>query len=113
MPADDSLELMQGTVDILVLRTLAWQPLHGYAISRWIRERTEGVLTLENAALYPALHRLERRKLVSASWGTSETGRRAKFYELTPLGRRQLRAATDSWRSYVDAVFKVLSPAEG
>jgi transcriptional regulator len=110
--ADDTLVLVQGTVDILVLRTLAWQPMHGYGISRWIRERTDGVLALENAALYPALHRLERRKWVSASWGTSETGRRARFYELTPLGRRQLRAVTETWRSYVDAVFKVLSPVE-
>ncbi|HEX6059296.1 MAG TPA: PadR family transcriptional regulator [Gemmatimonadaceae bacterium] len=113
MAPSDSLELMQGTVDILVLRTLAWAPMHGYAISRWIRERTAGALALENAALYPALHRLERRKLVTATWGTSETGRRAKFYELTPLGRKQLRTATATWRSYVDAVLKVLSPAEG
>ena len=106
-PADH----LQGTVDILILRTLAWQPMHGYGISRWIRERTEGVLSLENAALYPALHRLERRKWISARWGLTDTNRRAKFYELSDEGRRQLSAEAESWQAYAAAVHKVLSPA--
>ena len=105
------IELLQGTVDVLILRTLAWQPMHGYGISRWVRERSQGVLAIEGAALYQALHRLERRKWVAPSWGVSENNRRAKFYELTSEGRRQLRAETTSWRLYADAVTKVLDPA--
>ena len=105
-----SLGLVQGTLDVLILRTLAWTPMHGYGISRWIRERTEGAITPENAALYPALHRLERRKWVRAEWGITESNRRAKVYELTALGRRQLAAETASWRAYVTAVSRVLAP---
>ena len=104
------LDLLQGTLDVLVLRTLAWGPMHGYAVSRWIRERTAGVLSIETAALYQALHRLERRKLVRAQWGVSENNRRAKYYELTAAGQKQLRVEYDSWRAYVDAVSRVLEP---
>jgi PadR family transcriptional regulator, regulatory protein PadR len=107
-----ALDLRQGTVDLLILRTLAWGPSHGFGVSRWIRERTDGVLTLDNAALYQALHRLERKGWVSAEWGLSENNRRAKFYALTPQGRRQLRVEAASWRAYADAVFRVLAPAE-
>jgi len=106
-----SVDLLQGTVDVLILRTLAWQPMHGYAISHWIRDRSEGVLTIEGAALYQALHRLERKRWVSPSWGVSDNNRRAKFYQLTTEGRRQLRAETSTWRTYADAVTRVLSPA--
>ena len=105
-----SLDLLQGTVDVLVLRTLAWQPMHGYGISRFVRERTEGTIAIESAALYQALHRLERRKLVRAKWGLSENNRRAKFYELTPAGRKQLRTEYESLRTYVEALFLVLDP---
>ena len=105
-----ALDLLQGTVDILILRTLAWQPMHGYGISRFVRERTEGTIAIESAALYQALHRLERRKLVRATWGVSENNRRAKFYELTAEGRRQLQAETEALRSYVEALFLVLDP---
>lgn len=101
-------DLIQGTVDVLILRTLAWQPMHGYGVARWIRERTAGAIGLESAALYQALHRLERRKLVRSSWGVSDNNRRAKFYELTAAGRKALRAETDSLRAYVDALFLVL-----
>ena len=104
------LDLLQGTLDVLILRTLAWEPMHGYGVSRWIRERTDGVLGVEDAALYQALHRLERRKWVAAEWGLSENNRRAKFYRLTAEGRKQLRAEVATWREYVDAVFKVLEP---
>ena len=106
------LELLQGTVNILVLQTLAWGPMHGYAISRWIRQRTDGVLDLEDAPLYKALHRLERQGYVEAEWGLSENNRRARYYTLTPAGRRQLRAETTTWRRYAEAVFKVIEPAQ-
>ena len=105
-----SLDLLQGTVDVLVLRTLAWEPMHGYGISRFVRERTGGTIAIESAALYQALHRPERKKLVRATWGVSENNRRAKFYELTAAGRRQLREEYDSLRSYVEALFLVLDP---
>ena len=105
------LDLVQGTVDVLILRTLAWQPMHGYGISGFVRDRTGGALSLESAALYQALHRLERKKLVRSAWGVSETGRRAKFYELTAAGREQLQAQSDHLRQYVKALFLVLDPA--
>ena len=108
---DTSLDLLQGTVDVLVLQTLAWGPMHGYAVASWIRQRTDGVLELEDAPLYKALHRLERQGYVQAEWGLSENNRRARYYQLTPAGRRQLRAAATTWRRYAEAVFKVLEPA--
>jgi PadR family transcriptional regulator PadR len=106
-----TIDLLQGTVDVLLLRTLAWQPMHGYAISRWIRERSDGVLAIEGAALYQALHRLERRRWVAPSWGVSDNNRRDKFYQLTAEGRRQLRAETATWQTYSAAVSRVLAPA--
>jgi len=108
--SDSPIDLLQGTVDVLILRTLAWEPMHGYAVSRFIRERTDGVLTIESAALYQALHRLERKKWVRAEWGVSENNRRAKFYSITTDGRKQLRTETATWRTYAEAVFKVLEP---
>jgi transcriptional regulator len=104
-------DLLQGTVDVLILRTLSWQAMHGYGISDWVRERSRGVLTIEGAALYQALHRLERKRLVSASWGVSENNRKAKFYQLTAEGRRRLRDESSTWREYADAVGRVLDPA--
>jgi PadR family transcriptional regulator PadR len=109
--ADSSLDLMQGTVDILVLQTLAWGQMHGYGVSGWIRQRTDGVLDLQDAPLYKALHRLEKQGLIEAEWGLSENNRRARYYQLTPAGRRQLRAEVASWRRYAEAVFKVIEPA--
>lgn len=106
--ADSPLELLKGTLDVLILKTLTTGPMHGYAVSRWIRERTEGTLGVEDAALYQALHRLERQDLVAAEWGYSENNRRAKFYRLTPKGRKRLRAEDAVWRRYADAVFRVL-----
>jgi len=103
--------MLQGTVDILILRTLAWEPMHGYAISRWLAARSDGVLTVDGAALYQALHRLENRKWVSASWGLSENNRKAKYYTLTTAGRAQLRSESAVWQTYADAVAKVLSPS--
>ena len=102
--------MLQGTVDILILRTLAWESMHGYAISRWLTDRTGGVLAVDGAALYQALHRLEHRKFVAASWGLSENNRKAKYYRLTTAGRAQFRTESAVWQSYADAVAKVLRP---
>jgi PadR family transcriptional regulator PadR len=109
--AAESLDLLQGTLDVLVLRTLMWGEMHGYAVSRWIRQRTDGVIEIEDAPLYKALHRLERAGCVDASWGVSENNRRARFYKLTPTGRRKLHEQESVWRRYAEAVFKVLEPA--
>jgi transcriptional regulator len=102
--------MLQGTVDILILRTLAWEPMHGYAIARWLDARSGGVLAVDGAALYQALHRLEERKWVTASWGLSENNRKAKYYTLTAAGRSHLRAESKVWQAYSAAVSKVLSP---
>ena len=106
-----SLDLLQGTVAVLILKTLSWSPLHGYDISRSIRQRSDGALGLEDAALYQALHRLERKGWIEAEWGLSENNRRARFYRLTDEGRRELQAELSTWRSYVAAVSKVLETA--
>ena len=107
----ESLGLLQGTVDVLILKTLAWTPLHGYGISVWLRDRTNGELVLEDAALYQALHRLERRGSIASEWGVSENNRKAKYYHLTAAGRQQLRSEVSEIRRYVAALFKVLEPA--
>jgi PadR family transcriptional regulator PadR len=106
-----SLDLLHGTVAVLLLKALTWGPMHGYDISRTIRQRSEGALGLEDAALYQALHRLEHKGWIEAEWGLSENNRRAKFYRLTNEGRRQLETEVTSWRAYVDAVSKVLETA--
>jgi len=106
-----SLSLIQGTVDLLILRALQDGPAHGYAVSRWIRERTDAVISMEDAALYQALHRLEARGWVAAEWGVSENNRRAKFYGLTSTGRRQLRDEVTSWQRYAAAMSRVIEPA--
>ena len=106
-----ALDLLQGTVAVLILKTLSWGPLHGYDISRSIRQRSDGALGLEDAALYQALHRLERKGWIEAEWGLSENNRRARFYRLTDAGRGALQAELSTWRSYVAAVSKVLETA--
>ena len=107
----DPTELLHGTLDVLVLKTLAWGPRHGYAIARWLEDTTDDVIQVEEGSLYPALYRLERRGLIEAEWGTSEIGRKAKIYRLTPAGRRQLRAETADWAAFVRVVSAVLLPA--
>jgi transcriptional regulator len=106
-----ALTLLQGTVDLLVLRALQPGPTHGYAVSRWVRDRTDGVLAIEDAALYQALHRLEARGLIEAEWGLSDNNRRAKYYNLTVDGRSRLRAEVSTWKRYAAAMVKVLEPA--
>lgn len=103
-----ALRLIQGTVDILILKALAGGAQHGYGVSRWIRERSGGELGLEDAALYQALHRLERKGSIESEWGQSENNRRAKFYRLTSVGRRELVDETSHWQRYAAAVFRVL-----
>ena len=103
------LDLLQGTLDVLVLRALSHGAQHGYAVSRWVRERTDGALQVEDAPLYKALRRLEQAGCVSAEWGASEHNRRARYYRLTTKGRRRLRAEESAWRRYAAAVFDVLS----
>src|ERR671921_1115536 len=111
MAADaGSKDRLHGTLDVLVLKTLSWGPRHGYAIARWLEETTDDVIQVEEGSLYPALYRLERRGLLEAEWGTSEIGRRAKIYRLTPAGRRQLRAETADWAAFVRVVSAVLLP---
>lgn len=111
--ARDSLDLIKGTLDMLVLKALSLGTLHGYAISRWVKERTGGVLGIEDAALYQALHRLQRRGWIESEWGLSENNRRAKYYELTARGRRQLQSEDTQWRRYAEAVFSVLDTKPG
>jgi PadR family transcriptional regulator, regulatory protein PadR len=104
----NTLSLLQGTVGLLILRALQKGPAHGYAITRWIHERTDGTLAMEDAALYQALHRLEAKGLIEAEWGVSDNNRRAKYYALTTEGRRQLRSEVSSWRRYAHAMLKVI-----
>lgn len=103
------LELIRGTLDVLILKALVWGPLHGYAITRFIRDQTDEALLVEEGTLYPALWRLESKDLVQAEWGFSENNRRAKFYQLTTAGKRHLRVGTRTWEAYAAAVSKVLS----
>jgi PadR family transcriptional regulator len=106
--ADRDVDLIQGTLNVLILKTLSQGPMNGYGIARFVREATAGGIEVEEGALYPALHRMEHREWIAAEWGVSENNRRAKYYRLTPLGRRMLRARTESWERLVDAVGKVL-----
>jgi PadR family transcriptional regulator, regulatory protein PadR len=105
------LELIQGTLDVLVLKTLTWGPRHGYAVAQWLRDASSDRILVEDRALYVALHRLEERGLIEAEWGLSENNRKAKYYQLTAAGRRALRVKTEYWDDYADAVFKILRTA--
>jgi PadR family transcriptional regulator PadR len=101
-------ELLHGTLDALILKTLSWGPRHGYAVARWIEEITNDGLQIEEGSLYPALYRLERRGWIEAEWGISENNRKAKFYHLTARGKDQLRVETTQWAQFAAAVSKVL-----
>ncbi|HUL15773.1 MAG TPA: PadR family transcriptional regulator [Terriglobales bacterium] len=103
-----SIDLPQGTLDLLILRTLALEPQHGWAISERIQQISSDVLRVQQGSLYPALHRLERRGWVKSRWGASDNNRRAKFYELTRSGRRQLEAEKDAWEKLATAVAQIL-----
>jgi PadR family transcriptional regulator PadR len=101
-------ELLHGTLETLILKTVAAAPRHGYAIARWLEERTADVLQVEDGSLYPALYRMEQRGWLHADWGMSELGRKAKFYEITPAGRKRLAASTAEWQRFSAAISKVL-----
>jgi PadR family transcriptional regulator PadR len=103
-------ELMQGTLDMLILRTLRAGTRHGYAIAQHIQETSDGILRVEEGSLYPALHRMERRGWIESEWGLSESKRKAKYYRLTDSGRAQLKAKTKTWQSLVGAIAGVLGP---
>ncbi len=105
-------KLIPGTLNLLILKSLTWGPLHGYAISKWVLERTDEVLRVEEGVLYPALHRLEKEGCLEAEWGRNDTGRRAKFYDLTPAGLKRLEAETARWRRSARAVETVLNLKE-
>jgi transcriptional regulator len=104
-------DLLPGTLDLLILRTLQAQPLHGWAISERIQQISQDVLQIGQGSLYPALHRLEHRGWIDAEWRTSELGRRAKYYELTPAGRKQLAAESRAWEEMAEAIGRVLRQA--
>jgi PadR family transcriptional regulator, regulatory protein PadR len=106
------LEFLRGTLDVLILKSLVWGPLHGYAVTGLIRRQSDDALLIEEGTLYPALWRLENKGLLEAEWGLSENHRRAKFYRLTPEGRRQLRHEVKIWEAYASAVAKVLGATQ-
>ncbi len=106
MPPD--LEFKRGAIELLILKTLSWGPMHGYGIARSIQTVTDDALRVEEGSLYPALNRLEDKEMIEAEWGVSENNRRAKFYSLTARGRQSLRAEADSWNRFADAIAKVL-----
>lgn len=102
------MSLLQGTLDVLVMKAVATEPRHGYGVAEWIRQTTDGTLDIEDGALYTSLHRMQKRGWLEAEWGVSENNRRAKYYALTDLGRSELERAETEWARYADAVFKVL-----
>ena len=106
--ADTRSDLLRSSIDLLILKALIWGPMHGYAISEWIEGATDANLLIEEGTLYPALHRLERHRWVSAEWGLSETNRRAKFYRLTAAGRARYRSEAPIWRRHATAIAAAL-----
>jgi transcriptional regulator len=112
MPAaterQSDLDLLQGTLDVMILKALSWGAMHGFGVAKWIRQTTDDVLSIEDSALYPALHRMEHRGLIAADWGLTENNRRAKYYTLTAKGRRQLTSRVANWDRYASAVSKVI-----
>ena len=103
------IELLQGTLDLIVLKTLSWGPMHGFGIARWIQHTTEDALQVEEGSLYPALYRMENRGWIKAQWALTENGRRAKYYKLTAVGKRQLVAESDSWNQLTGAIGKIMT----
>jgi transcriptional regulator len=110
MPEADRIQLLQGTLDLLVLQTLVFGPRHGHGIATAIQRSSEDVLLIDHGSLYPALQRLERARLISSEWGSSDNNRRARFYRLTRAGRARLAAETSKWEKMVRAVARVLKP---
>ena len=106
-----AIDLLQGSLDVIVLKTLSWQPMHGFGIARWIQHVTDDVLQVEEGSLYPALYRMENKGWVKAEWGTTENNRRAKYYRLTAAGRRQLAQSSNTWQVFAEAMSKIMRAA--
>ena len=106
--ASPDLGILQGTLDVMILKAVSWGPMHGFAVAKWIRSTTDDVLQIDDGALYPALHRMEHRGLIDADWDLTENNRRAKYYRLTTKGRQELRARSSTWDRYASAVSKVI-----
>ena len=113
VPYRNRIELLQGTLDMLILRTLQWGPQHGHGIGQAIRARSDDALQIDHGSLYPALHRLEREGWVASEWKLSEANRRAKYYRLTASGKRQLSREQSGWDAMVKTIARVMRPAEG
>src|SRR6478672_8993325 len=103
------IELLQGTLDLIVLKSLSWGPMHGFGLARWIQHTTDEALQIEEGSLYPALYRMENRGWIKASWALTENGRKAKYYKLTAIGRRQLVLETHSWDQLTGAIGKIMA----
>ena len=104
-----NIDLLQGTLDLIVLKTLSWGPMHGFGIARWMQHTTDDALKVEEGSLYPALYRMENRGWIKAQWKLTENGRRAKYYRLTAVGRRQLTAEAESWDALTGAIGKIMA----
>jgi PadR family transcriptional regulator, regulatory protein PadR len=113
MATTEDLDLLRGTLDLLILKTLSWGPMHGLAVLRWIEQTSRNTLQIEEGALYPALHRMEQRTWLDAEWGLTDKNRKAKYYRLTSLGRRQLTAELSKWSRYTEAVGFILAASGG
>jgi PadR family transcriptional regulator PadR len=111
MPKNEPVELLQGTLDMLILRTLQWGPQHGHGVGQAIRHSSDDLLKIERGSLYPALHRLEEQGLIASEWKASELNRRAKYYRLTRTGRKQLTAEHSKWNLLVKTIARVMKPA--
>lgn len=109
MAADDNLPLLKGTLDLLILKTLSWGPMHGYGIVTWLEQRSNGVLGVDDGALYQALQRMEGRGWLSAEWGVSDNNRKARYYSLTTAGRQKLRSESATWQRYTQSVSGILA----
>jgi PadR family transcriptional regulator PadR len=109
---DEPIDMLQGTLDMLILRTLLVGPIHGHAIAKSIEQTSQDVLRVDHGSLYPALQRLERRGLITAKWGTSENNRRARYYRLTAAGRKQLTTETSEWERLIEAIARILNPSQ-
>jgi len=107
----DALPLLKGTLDLLILKTLSWGPMHGYAIATWLEQRSDGTLGVDDSALYQALQRMEGRGLLAAEWGTTENNRQARYYKLTAAGRQRLKSEAETWLRYTKSVTSILSIA--
>jgi PadR family transcriptional regulator PadR len=112
MDASDKLGVLQGTLDLLILRTLQWGPQHGHGIGQVIRSRSDDLLQVEHGSLYPALHRLQRERWIESEWGTTQNNQRAKFYRLTKEGKKQLAREETKWKLFVKAMARAMRPQE-